>query len=100
MPSVFDALFVLHVFKKKTDLSNRSNWESPKFQQILDRSNHSIGEIDRTNLLLEAEEVLMDEMPIIPMFSTNKRFAKNPKLKGENISYLQFVDFKSAYFEP
>jgi len=99
MPSVFDALFVLHVFKKKTDLCNRCNWENKTYKQLLDQSNHSIGEIDRTKLLIEAEKILMEEMPIVPVCSMNKRFAKNPKLKGEKVSYLQYVDFKSAYFE-
>ena len=99
MPSVFDALFVLHVFKKKTDLCNRCNWENKTYKQLLDQSNHSIGEIERTKLLIEAEEILMKEMPIVPVCSMNKRFAKNPKLMGEKVSYLQFVDFKSVYFE-
>jgi len=99
MPSVFDALFVLHVFKKRTDLCNRCNWENATFKELLDRSNLSLGEIERINQLMEAEKILMNEMPIIPVCSMNKRYAKNPKLQGENLSYLQFVDFKSAYFE-
>ena len=41
----------------------------------------------------------MDEMPIIPLCFINKRFAKNPKLNRENLSSLQFIDFKTAYFE-
>ncbi len=45
------------------------------------------------------EDILIEEMPIIPLCFINQRFAKNPNLKGENLSTLHFIDFKSAYFE-
>jgi len=99
MPSIFDSLFVLQVFENKTDLLNRCNWENKRFKELLSQSNNSLGEIERAKLLIQAEKILMDEMPIIPMCSMKKSFAKNPKLHGEKLSYLQFVDFKSAYFE-
>ena len=98
-PPVFDPSFVLNIFKNKEDLCNRCNWENSAFKELLQKANNSLGDIERTNLLIEAEEILMEEMPIIPICSMNKRYAKNPKLQGEKISYLQFVDFKSAYFE-
>jgi len=99
IPPIFDPLFVLHIFKNKNDLCNRCNWESKKFKTLLKQSNNVLGKIEREKLLIEAEEVLMEEMPIIPICSMNKSYAKNPKLKGERLSYLQFVDFKSSYFE-
>jgi len=49
--------------------------------------------------LKEAEELLIDEVPLIPISSLKKRFAKNPHLEGAILSKLQFVDFKSAYFD-
>ena len=49
--------------------------------------------------LPEIEDILMDEMPIIPLCFINKRFAKNPNLTGKNLSPLQFIDFKTAYFK-
>ena len=99
MPPIFDPLFVLQVFENKSDLANRCNWENETFKELLLQSNHSLGELERAKLLIQAEEIILDEMPIIPMCSMKKSFAKNPKLKGEKVSYTQFVDFKSAYFE-
>ena len=96
---IFDPLMILQLFENKSDAVNRCNWENKKYKEILQHSNDSLGEIERTRLLMEAEEILMDEMPFIPICSMNKSYAKNPKLRGENLSYLQFVDFKSAYFE-
>ncbi len=97
--SVLDASFILEVFRNKHDASNKSNWENEKYKQCLDKANFAVNEMKRTKLLIEAENILMDEMPIIPLCFINKRFAKNPKLNGENLSSLQFIDFKTAYFE-
>ncbi|MCB1082088.1 MAG: peptide ABC transporter substrate-binding protein [Chlamydiia bacterium] len=99
MVPIFDPLFALQIFENKTDLKNRCNWEHPKFKDLLMQSNHSIGEIERSKILADAEVILLEEMPIIPMCSMKKSYAKNPKLQGEVLSYTQFVDFKSAYFE-
>ena len=97
--SVLDASFILEVFRNKKDASNKSNWENPTYKKRLDQANFTINTIERTQLLIEAEDILIDEMPILPLCFINKRFAKHPKLNGENLSSLQFIDFKSAYFE-
>ncbi|MEM8728051.1 MAG: peptide ABC transporter substrate-binding protein [Chlamydiota bacterium] len=96
---ILDPAFILKIFKNKKDLCNLCNWENKRFQDLLDRSNHVLDEKERSKLLTAAEEILMEEMPMLPICSINKNYAKNPKLKGEQISQLSFVDFKSAYFE-
>lgn len=96
---VLDPIFILNSFKNKSDIMNKSNWENPEFQTILDKSNYALGSLERIRLLIDAEKILIDEVPTIPICSIKKRFAKNPKLKGEILSLLQSVDFKSAYFE-
>jgi|JI9StandDraft_1071089.scaffolds.fasta_scaffold72826_2 oligopeptide transport system substrate-binding protein len=96
---VLDASFILEVFRNKDDASNKSNWENEKYKECLDQANFTINELKRKELLIEAENILMDEMPIIPLCFVNKRFAKNPRLNGENLSSLQFIDFKTAYFQ-
>ena len=78
---------------------NKTNWEHPQYQKLLDQSDQTLEKTARKKLLIHAETLLMDEMPIIPICSLKKRFAKNPRLQGEVLSRLQFVDFKSAYFE-
>lgn len=96
---VFDPIFILNDFKDKTLLMNKTNWEHPRYKTVLDLSDHTLDQKKRLSLLQEAEELLIDEVPLIPICSLKKRFAKNPKLEGEVLSNLQFVDFKSAYFK-
>jgi|GEM_PF-6390402 len=47
-PSVFDTRFVLSCFQTKTDRCNTCNWEDKTFQYIMERTNHSIGDIEET----------------------------------------------------
>ena len=95
----FDPIFILNDFKYKSILMNKTNWENPQYQKLLDQADRTLEKTTRQGFLNNAETLLMDEMPIIPICSLKKRFAKNPKLQGEVLSKLQFVDFKSAYFE-
>jgi oligopeptide transport system substrate-binding protein len=97
MAPVFDPLIFLQLYENKTDTVNRCNWENEKYKKILQESNNSLGDVERAQLMIKAEEILMEEMPVIPICSMNKVYGKNPKLQGERLSYLQFVDFKSAY---
>ena len=97
---ISDPLFILNCFRSKSDLINKTNWESEEFKRLLEQSDLALGDIERTNILIQAEALLVDEMPVIPICSLNKRFAKNPKLKGEIVPPIQSIDFKSAFFEP
>lgn len=97
--SILDASFILEVFRNKHDASNKSNWENEKYKQCLDEANFAVNKLKRIKLLVKAENIFMDEMPIILLCFINKRFAKDPKLNGENLSSLRFIDFKTAYFE-
>lgn len=97
--SVLDSSFILENFKNKGDNSNKCRWENAQYKKCLDQANITLNQMERVRLLREAEDILIEEMPIIPLCFVNQRFAKNPRLKGENLSALHFIDFKSAYFE-
>lgn len=96
---VLDPLFILNSFKEQSDPMNKTRWENDEFKSLLNKSNFVLSHLERSNLLIQAETLLMEEMPVVPICSLKKWFAKNPKLKGEKLSRLQCVDFKSAYFE-
>lgn len=53
----------------------------------------------RTALLHQAENILMDEMPVIPLYYYTNIIYSNPKAKGWIKSPLGGVYFKNAYME-
>jgi len=97
--SIPDSLFLLNTFKDKNESPNKSKWENPHYKKCLDQANLTVCEIERVRILSEAENLLINEMPVIPLCFIKQRFAKNPRLKGEQLSPFHFIDFKSAYFE-
>jgi len=95
-----DPIYILRDFKNKTDNSNESNWESADYQNLLDLSLYERDIQKRQNLLLQAETILMDEMPVIPLFFLDLEYVTHPDLCGFTLSSSQDVDFKFAYFKP
>jgi len=60
-----------------------SKWESQKFQELLDLSNHEIDAAKRSSHLLKAEEILSQEMPIIPLYYKSHQALVNQDLHIE-----------------
>lgn len=97
--SVLDPSFILELFRSKSEPNNLCSWESPHYTALLDQAKECLSNTERQKYLREAEEMIYEEMPLIPLCSLKKRYAKNPNLHGEYLTPIQLVDFKSAYFE-
>ena len=54
---------------------------------------------ERWEILKRCESILMQEMPIIPIYHQNMRFVKQDRLKEVCISSLGNLDFKWAYLD-
>lgn len=65
---VSDPSYILNNFKFAENGINFSRWENNAFQQLLDRSELETNPFQRSSYLLQAEEILRNEMPIIPIF--------------------------------
>ncbi|MFZ0565996.1 MAG: peptide ABC transporter substrate-binding protein [Chlamydiales bacterium] len=77
--------------------ANFSQWEHPIYQEKLQLATKLPDQ--RTRYLREAEELLFEEMPIIPVCNFNALYAHNPRLKGYVFDHNGCVDFRWAYLE-
>jgi len=91
-----DPINFLEVFKYKKGGSNNTQWENPEYIQCLDRSSQSLDSKERFELLAKGEEILMEEMPIIPVLSANMLYLSQEDLKGVVLSPMGTIDFKWA----
>lgn len=66
---VFDPLFIFNAFRDKSNPVNLSRWEKKEFKNLIDQSNLALEPTQRNNTLIQAEILLMDSMPIIPLCS-------------------------------
>lgn len=94
-----DPISFLEIFKYKNNGTNNTQWENPRYIELIDQSSLALKEKERVKLLLKAEEELIKEMPIIPLFYATFNYLQNPNLKGVYFSELGYLDFKKAYLE-
>ena len=99
IPSVRDPIYMLKTFKYCADSINKSRWEHPRYRQLLDASDDELNPEKRKRIFVEAETLLMEEMPVIPVNFINVAYAKNPRLHNVCVSEFGDVDFTWAYFE-
>lgn len=94
-----DPIYFLSLFKTKNQSTNRTGWEDPNYIDMLEKSCFIKNPIERTEILHEAEELFISQMPIAPIFFPTNYYLKNPQLKGVFLSDVGSIDFKWAYFD-
>ncbi len=94
-----DGMNFLEIFKFKAGGSNNTAWENLQYRELLDRAAETVEADKRTQIFQECENILMNEMPIIPLFHYTMLYVSNPKVKGVVLSSLGSVDFKWAYVD-
>lgn len=97
---LLDPISFLDVFKHKNNGTNNTQWENPRYIELLDSSAQAVNVQERQQLLTQAEELLIEEMPIIPLFFSTYNYLQSPHLKGVYFSELGYLDFKQADLEP
>ena len=93
-----DPITFLELFKD-SNAQNNTNWVNSEYSSLLSQANYEEDLEKRNQLLHQAEKILMDEMPIIPIYFYTGSFLQNPRLKGVYISPSSGEDLKWAYFE-
>ena len=89
----------LEIFKHKDNGTNNTQWENQQFIALLNQSITPDKTEERNQKLRSAEEILISEMPVIPLFFSSYNYLENPELKGVYFSELGYLDFKQAFFE-
>ena len=94
-----DPINFLNVFKYKRGSCNNTEWENTTYTHLLDESALIQSEAQREEVLSKCEEILMNEMPIIPIYHLKMLYVKNKNLKNVVLSPLGIVDFTWAEME-
>ncbi|MBL88115.1 MAG: peptide ABC transporter substrate-binding protein [Gammaproteobacteria bacterium] len=62
--------------------NNKSGWENYEYDSLLEMANSTNDQEERYKLLNQAEKILIDEMPIIPLYTYVKRYQLSQDVKG------------------
>ena len=94
-----DPINFLELYKDKYGGNNDTRWEHPDFKAKLNESALETDQEKRKQILADAEQILMDEMPIAPIYFYTQSWVQNESVKGAIMTGLGDVDFKGVYIE-
>lgn len=95
-----DPISFLEVFESRENETHDSRWENAEYNSLLQRSRSELDSDKRRTLLAEAEKILVDEMPIIPVYHYAFDYAKKSDISGVILSPLGLADFKYVKKQP
>lgn len=76
--------------------NNNAMWSNSKYDELIKQARLSADRDERFRLMHQAEDILMEEMPVAPLFYVQDLYLKNPKLQGFYDSPLGFKYFMYA----
>jgi len=76
-----DPFTFLNIFYTASNDSG-TGWTDPKYDQLLNQANRSADPQKRYELLAKAEAYLLEQQPMIPLYTNATNFLKKPYVKG------------------
>jgi len=79
--------------------NNYSQWSDPRYDQLLDRAAATSDATERTDLLHQAEGVLIEQMPVCPLHFYAIAYLQRPGLEAVERNLLGRLDFSRAHWK-
>ena len=79
--------------------NNDTGFSNARYDELVTAAKVESDSAKRLEMLREAEDILMDEMPVLPVYYYTTVTAANENVKGVQISTLGKISFKHAYKE-
>ena len=80
-----------------TNGNNDTGWSNKTYDNLIFGSFKVADPIARAKMLHQAEDILMNDMPIMPIYFYVNQNVMKPWVKGAVRSPLGFIDFSGAY---
>ena len=78
---------------------NGTGWKDEKYVKLLDEANRTLDNQKRLRMLADAETLLLNEQPIIPLTTASTNWLKKPYVKGMYPNALTLHPWKFVYIE-
>lgn len=95
LPDFADPINFLDGFQTGNSM-NRTGWSNPKYDKLIKDAYNEADDTKRYKLMQEAEKILMDEAPIIPLYYYNLAYLQSDKVDGVVRHAFGYIDFKWA----
>ncbi len=82
------------------DSNNRTGWSNPEFDRLYKKSFFTSNTEERYAILRDAESILLDELPILPVYWYTRTYLLHPDVKNWNPLLLDNHPYKHIDLEP
>lgn len=80
--------------------NNDTGWSSARYDALIEAARRAGSEDERVRLMHDAEEVLLNEMPIVPIYWYTRVYLLDTKVKGWYPKLLDNHPYKHVWLEP
>ncbi|TWK72859.1 Oligopeptide-binding protein OppA [Bacillus paralicheniformis] len=94
-----DGMNFLETYRDKEGGNNDTNWENAEYKKLLSKASTETNEEKRIELMKEAEAIIMDELPIAPIYFYTMPYMHDKSLKDFVLTGTGEIYFKTAHFE-
>lgn len=95
----WDPNYILSSFSHDRKERTPTLWKNREYIKVIEESHRCLDNAKRTQLLKKAEEMLIEESPVIPLHQCSTAVLKKPYVHGVHTSELLETDFKWAYIK-
>lgn len=78
---------------------NNTSFSSPEYDALIKKANASGDQKERMEAMTKAEKILMDFMPIIPVYYYSNVYMLKPGFKNIFLDYKGDIDYTRGYYE-
>lgn len=79
--------------------NNQTGWSNPQYDSLIEAASQAVDQSSRYDLFRKAEAILMDELPIIPIYFYTNIYLLHPSVKGWYPNILNIHNYKFLYLE-
>jgi oligopeptide transport system substrate-binding protein len=79
--------------------NNRSGWSNKRYDQLIRAATSAKSREERYNLFQEAEKILVDEVPLIPVYNYSTNNLLSTDVKGYYMNIMDYHPYKYIYLE-
>ncbi|MFX3634116.1 MAG: ABC transporter substrate-binding protein [Candidatus Pristimantibacillus sp.] len=78
---------------------NNTGFASPEYDALIKKAGESGDQAERVAAMTEAEQILMDYMPIMPIYYYSNTYMLKPGFKNIFLDYKGDIDYTRGYYE-
>lgn len=90
----YDPISFLSIFESKNNGTNNTDWENSSYTALLQEANHITNTTERKECLEKAQKILMNDLPIIPLFFRTSNYLQGARIKNISVQPLGIVEFR------